>query len=136
MASPSYVKVTKDLSLVKNKLAFGLTRRQLIAVAAGAAVGFPVFFALRPHLPTDFVSIIMVFVVSPCFFIGFFEKDNRPIEVYIMLFLRFKLRPQTLVYKTCNIYAALNAQTKILKEYARYVQQNTKPKKRRQAPAH
>ena len=37
----AYVSVPKDLTKVKNKVAFNLTKRQLICIAAGAAAGIP-----------------------------------------------------------------------------------------------
>lgn len=37
----AYVSVPKDLTKVKNKVAFNLTKRQLICIGIGAAVGIP-----------------------------------------------------------------------------------------------
>ena len=42
----AYVSVPKDLTKVKNKVAFNLTKRQLICIAAGAAAEFP-FISLQ-----------------------------------------------------------------------------------------
>ena len=35
----AYVSVPKDLTKVKNKVAFNLTKRQLICIGIGAAIG-------------------------------------------------------------------------------------------------
>ena len=40
----AYVSVPKDLTKVKNKLVFNLTRRQLICFALAAAIGLPFYF--------------------------------------------------------------------------------------------
>lgn len=40
-----YVPVPKDLSRVKNKIAFNLTRRQLVCFALAGAVGIPFIFS-------------------------------------------------------------------------------------------
>ena len=40
----AYVTIPKDLSKVKNKVAFNLTKRQLICIGIGAAVGSPFIF--------------------------------------------------------------------------------------------
>ena len=40
----AYVTIPKDLSKVKNKVAFNLTKRQLICIGIGAAVGIPFIF--------------------------------------------------------------------------------------------
>ena len=44
----AYVPVPKDLTAVKTKVLFNLTKRQLICFGSGALVGIPLFF-----LPTD-----------------------------------------------------------------------------------
>ena len=43
-----YVPVPKDLTKVKTKVAFNLTKRQLIFFSIAGAVGLPVYF-LTPH---------------------------------------------------------------------------------------
>ncbi len=40
----AYVSVPKDLTKVKNKVAFNLTKRQLICIGIGAAMGIPLFY--------------------------------------------------------------------------------------------
>ena len=40
----AYVSVPKDLTKVKNKVAFNLTKRQLICIGIGAAMGIPCYF--------------------------------------------------------------------------------------------
>ena len=42
----AYVTVPKDLTKVKSKVLFGLTRRQLICFGAAVLVGVPLFFLL------------------------------------------------------------------------------------------
>lgn len=43
----AYVSVPKDLTKVKNKVAFNLTKRQLICIGIGAAMGIPCYFSLE-----------------------------------------------------------------------------------------
>ena len=43
----AYVPVPKDLTKVKTKVAFNLTKRQLICFGGGALIGVPLFFLLR-----------------------------------------------------------------------------------------
>lgn len=43
----AYVPVPKDLTKVKTKVAFNLTKRQLVCFGGGALVGVPLFFLLR-----------------------------------------------------------------------------------------
>ena len=48
----AYVTIPKDLSQIKTKVAFGLTKRQLIYFGLGALVGAPFFFLTRGVLGT------------------------------------------------------------------------------------
>ena len=43
----AYVTVPKDLTKVKSKVVFGLTKRQLICFSLAALVGLPVYFLTR-----------------------------------------------------------------------------------------
>ncbi len=52
----AYVSVPKDLTKVKNKVAFNLTKRQLICIGIGAAVGIPSYFFAEMHLETAMQS--------------------------------------------------------------------------------
>ena len=45
-----YVQVPKDLSKVKTKLAFNLTKRQLICFSGAAAVGIPAYLLTRSEV--------------------------------------------------------------------------------------
>ena len=46
----AYVPVPKDLSRIKTKVAFNLTKRQLIFFAAALLVGLPLFFCSKAAL--------------------------------------------------------------------------------------
>ena len=63
----AYVSVPKDLTKVKNKVAFNLTKRQLICIGIGAAVGIPFFFLTRDVLGMTNAMTIMVFLMLPAF---------------------------------------------------------------------
>ena len=43
----AYVPVPKDLSQVKSKVIFNLTKRQLLCFGSGALVSVPLFFLLK-----------------------------------------------------------------------------------------
>ena len=49
----AYVPVPKDLTKVKTKVAFNLTKRQLIFFAAALALGLPLFFLLKNSAGTS-----------------------------------------------------------------------------------
>ena len=45
-----YIPVPKDLTKVKSKVLFNLTKRQLVCFGGGALVGVPLFFLLKGPL--------------------------------------------------------------------------------------
>lgn len=120
----AYVPVPKDLTKVKSKVLFNLTKRQLICFGSGALIGVPLFFLLRGSLGASSAAILMVLSMLPLFVMGLYEKNGRPLEkvlgdVIQTLFLRPKQRP----YQTDNLYAALMRQEQMEKEVQRIVRQ-------------
>ena len=118
------VPVPNDLTKVKSKLLFNLTKRQLICFGGGALIGVPLFFLLRGILGASSAAILMVLSMLPLFVMGLYEKNGRPLEkvlgdVIQTLFLRPKQRP----YQTDNLYAALMRQEQMEKEVQRIVRQ-------------
>lgn len=63
----AYVTVPKDLTKVKSKVVFGLTKRQLICFGGALLVGVPLFFLIRGRVPTSAAALIMVFAMLPGF---------------------------------------------------------------------
>ena len=61
----AYVTVPKDLTKVKSKVVFGLTKRQLICFGGALLVGVPLFFLIRGRVPTSAAALIMVFAMLP-----------------------------------------------------------------------
>lgn len=120
----AYVPVPKDLTKVKSKVLFNLTKRQLICFGGGALIGVPLFFLLRGSLGASPAAILMVLSMLPLFVMGLYEKNGRPLEkvlgdVIQTVFLRPKQRP----YQTDNLYAALMRQEQMEKEVQRIVRQ-------------
>jgi len=120
----AYVPVPKDLTKVKSKLLFNLTKRQLICFGGGALIGVPLFFLLRGSLGASSAAILMVLSMLPLFVMGLYEKNGRPLEkvlgdVIQTVFLRPKRRP----YQTDNLYAALMRQEQMEREAQKIVRQ-------------
>ena len=63
----AYVPVPKDLSKVKTKVAFNLTKRQLVCFGSGALIGVPLFFLLRGPAGNSVAAMCMMLVMLPCF---------------------------------------------------------------------
>ena len=122
----AYVTIPKDLTKVKSKVLFGLTRRQLICFGAAVLVGVPLFFLLRNTVDSSTATLCMILVMMPFFLLAMYERHSQPLEVVIeqmvqAIFVRPKERP----YQTNNFYAAIERQISVEKE-VRAVVQKTK----------
>lgn len=112
-----YVTVPKDLTKVKTKVLFNLTKRQLICFSIGIAIGVPLYFATKGALGNSTASLLMIVSMLPAFLFALYEKNGQPLEVIIhnmiqVMFLRPKKRP----YRTNNFYAAVERQNQLDKE--------------------
>ena len=76
----AYVSVPKDLTRVKSKVIFNLTRRQIVCFGGGALIGVPLFFWLRPGLGASPAAICMMLAMLPFLLLGLYENNGRPLE--------------------------------------------------------
>ena len=119
----AYVTIPKDLTKVKSKVLFGLTKRQLICFGAAALIGVPLFFLLRKTVNSSTAAVCMIVVMLPLFLLAMYERNGQPLEVIAgqiiqTVFIRPKERP----YQTNNFYAALERQAQTEKEVKAIVQ--------------
>ncbi len=113
----AYVTVPKDLTKVKTKVMFGLTKRQLVCFSIAAAIGLPLFFLLKGSAGTTPATCVMVVVMLPCFLLAMYEKHGQPLEVILKQIIEVKfLRPKERPYQTNNFYDALMRQRRLEKE--------------------
>ena len=113
----AYVPVPKDLTKIKSKVMFNLTKRQILCFGGGALIGVPFFFLLRGSLGASSAAILMVIAMLPMFVLGLYERNGQPLEkalgnIIQTMFLRPKQRP----YQTDNLYAALMRQERLERE--------------------
>lgn len=118
----AYVPVPKDLSQVKTKVVFNLTKRQLICFAAALVVGLPLFFLLKGSVGTSLAAFAMILVMLPCFLFAMYEKHGQPLEVVLKHVIQTKfIRPKERPYKTENFYSLLEKQRNLEKEVSAIV---------------
>ena len=105
----AYIPVPRDLTRVKTKVFFNLTKRQLLCFGAAALIGVPIFF------------------------LAMYEKDSQPLEVVVEHFIQTKfVRTKVRPYQTDNYYDALMRQYKLEKEVERIVFQKEATGKKHQ----
>ena len=123
----AYVPVPKDLSKVKTKVAFNLTKRQIVCFAAALLIGLPLFFLLKGSAGTNLATMAMIVVMLPCFLLAMYEKHGQPLEVVVRNVIQTKFtRPKERPYRTENLYAVLEKQRNLEKEVSAIVKRTNK----------
>ena len=88
------VPVPCDLSRVKTKIFFNLTKRQLICFSLAACIGLPVFFLVKKTGNVTLASACMIILMMPFFLLALYEKDRKTLEFYLKNFIQQRfLRP-------------------------------------------
>jgi len=118
----SYISVPRDLTKVKSKVMFNLTKRQLICFGAAALIGVPSFFLLKLAFSISTSVMIMMVIMMPFFFLAMYEKHGQPLEVFLRHFIQANfVRPKIRPFKTDNYYSALERQAYAEKEVDKIV---------------
>ena len=105
----AYVNVPNDLSKIKTKLAFNLTKRQLICFGTAAAIGIPAYLLTRSAIGNSPALFLMIGLMLPAFLLAMYERDGLPFEKVVRNFVRARfLWPRTRPYKTGNFYGYLS----------------------------
>ena len=87
----AYIPVPRDLSRVKSKIIFNLTKRQLLCFGAAALIGVPLFFLVKKATGNVSLSAMtMIITMLPLFFLAMFERDGQPLEVIAKHFIETK----------------------------------------------
>lgn len=128
----AYVNVPNDLTKIKSKLAFHLTKRQLICFGTAAVIGIPAYLFTRSAIGNIGAMLLMITLMLPCFFFAMYERDGLPCEKVLRNILRSTLLwPRTRPYKTENFYAYLNDRKEVTRIEAHKVQKHPGKKGRR-----
>lgn len=131
----AYVPVPKDLSKVKTKVAFNLTKRQIVCFAAALILGLPLFFLLKDSAGTSLATLVMIVIMLPCFLMAMYEKHGQPLEVVVKNIIQTKfIRPKERPYQTENFYAVLEKQRKLEKEVSAIVKGTNQSKRTGKKP--
>ena len=131
----AYVPVPKDLSKIKTKVAFNLTKRQIVCFAVALLLGLPLFFLLKDSAGTSLAAFVMIVIMLPCFLMAMYEKHGQPLEVVVKNIIQTKfVRPKERPYQTQNLYAVLEKQRKLEKEVSAIVKGNNQRRRTGKRP--
>ena len=101
----AFVTVPKDLNKVKNKIIFNLTKRQLICIAIGAAMGIPFYFLTKDLIGSSNAATGMVVLMIPAFLFAMYDKDGMYLEQILKNIINVKFKnPAVRRYEMVNMY--------------------------------
>ena len=127
----SYISVPRDLTKVKSKVMFNLTKRQLLCFGTAALLGVPSFFLIKSVAPLSVAAICMMVIMMPLFFLAMYEKNGQHLEVILKHFIEAAfLRPKTRPYQTNNYYSALERQAWAEREIQKIIENAERRKKK------
>ena len=113
----AYVTVPKDLTKIRSKMLFGLTKRQLVCFGSAALIGVPLFFLSKGSLGVTTAALCMILVMLPFFLFAMYERNGQSLEVFLGHLIQNKfIRPKERIYQTNNLYSALIRQSRLEKE--------------------
>ncbi len=104
----AYVPVPKDLTKVKTKFLFNLTKRQVVCFGLGTLVGVPLFFLTKDALGSSMAVLVMIAAMLPFFLFAMYEQHGQPLEILLKQFIQARyVRPRMRIYETNNFYATI-----------------------------
>ena len=75
-----YVNVPNDLSKIKTKMAFNLTKRQLVCFGSAGAVGIPAYLLTRGTLGNTGAMFLMLGIMLPAFLLACMKRTAYPLK--------------------------------------------------------
>lgn len=125
----AYVPVPKDLTKVKTKFLFNLTKRQVVCFGLGAVVGLPLFFMTKDSLGPSMSVIVMIAAMLPFFLFALYERNGQSLEVMMKHFIQARfVRPRVRIYETTNFYAVIDQNIRNHREVKRILHGKEKSK--------
>lgn len=99
------VRIPEEIRKYKEKIAFGLTARQLVSTVIALAVCIPLYWIGKDYLPEELLSWIVILIALPLLGIGFFHFNGMPMEKFIVACLKFEvLFPRKRKFRTENAF--------------------------------
>ena len=112
-----YVQMPKDLTKVKTKVAFNLTKRQIICFGLAAVRAVPTYFLTRETIGNMAAMLLLIVIAMPFFLFAMYEKNGLPFEKIAKAVIKSRfLRPKVRPYKIENVYEYAEKQYDLEKE--------------------
>ncbi len=83
-----YSSINTDFAAYQTKVAFGLTKRQIICFLLAAMFGLPTYFFTKEYLGTDVSGIMMIIVMVPFFAFAMYKKNGQTLETVLKHYIK------------------------------------------------
>lgn len=83
------VKMPREIKAYKEKIALGLTLRQIICITLALMVGVPLYFWGRHYIPEDLLSWLVILIGFLLGGMGFIKLEGKTLEKYLYVMLKF-----------------------------------------------
>jgi len=99
------VRIPQEIRKYKEKLAFGLNARQLIATMLTLVICVPLYIFGKQYLGDDLLSWVIILVALPLLSIGFVRVNGLPAEKFFISLLKFEfLTPRKRKFSSAVAY--------------------------------
>lgn len=99
----NFVEVPTDITKIKTKVIFNLTKRQLICFIFAGVISLPIYLLTFKKLGMNKSIYLMIMAAIPFFIFAFYEKDGKYLEKHLFHILNFKLMKKKRKRKEVNV---------------------------------
>lgn len=120
-----YVEVPKDFDEIKQRIALGLTKRQMICFGIAGVIGGLTFWATVGKLGITGSCYCTFVAAAPAALFGIYHRNGMYLEQKLRLILRFGRNNNKKTYQSENVYEKIENAIeyrrlkKIVREYER-----------------
>ncbi len=99
------VRLPEEIRKYKEKIALGLTFRQLVSTGLALGICVPLYIWGCKYVNEEIVSWIVMLIALPCAGLGFFKRNGMVFEKFVAVVLKFEfLLPKKRKYKINNYF--------------------------------
>ena len=103
-----YVDVPKELEEIKQKFAFGLTKRQIVSFGIALAVGGIAFWLTYEKLGITGAAYCLFIVAAPIALFGIYNNNGLYLEDKLKLMINFYKSEKIKTYQSENIFDSID----------------------------
>lgn len=99
------VRIPEEIRKYKEKIAFGLTARQIISVILAGLICVPLYWFGKPYIPEEILSWLIIIIALPLLSIGFLKFNGMPMEKFFVAWMKFEVvYPRKRKFRTDNVF--------------------------------